>query len=85
MAILDALGCTYQPNQAGLFIWAEIPADYEGDCYDFSDEVMEKCDVFLTPGGIFGTEGKRYVRITLCCPAELLRRATENIKARFTK
>ena len=84
-ALLDALGCTYQPNQAGLFIWAEIPADYEGDCYDFSDEVMEKCDVFLTPGGIFGTEGKRYVRITLCCPAELLKKATENVKARYTK
>ena len=84
-ALLDALGCHYQPNQAGLFIWAEIPEDYEGDCYDFSDEVMEKCDVFLTPGGIFGTEGKRYVRITLCCPAELLRRATENVKTRFVK
>ena len=84
-AILDALGCKYRPNQAGLFIWAEIPEDYEGDCYDFSDEVMEKCDVFLTPGGIFGTEGKRYVRITLCCPAELLKKATDNIKARYTK
>ena len=84
-ALLDALGCHYQPNQADLFIWAEIPEDYEGDCYDFSDEVMDKCDVFLTPGGIFGTEGKRYVRITLCCPAELLRRATENVKKNFSK
>ena len=84
-ALLDALGCVYRPNQAGLFIWAEIPEDYEGDCFAFSDEVMEKCDVFLTPGGIFGSEGERYVRITLCCPAELLRHATENVKARFTR
>ena len=82
-ALLDALGCKYRPNQAGLFIWAEIPEDYEGDCFAFSDEVLEKCDVFLTPGGIFGSEGRRYVRITLCCPAELLRRATENVKARL--
>lgn len=44
---------------------------------------MECCDVFLTPGGIFGEQGSRYVRITLCCPEELLRRATENIKARW--
>ena len=80
-ALLDALGCKYRPHQAGLFVWAEIPEDFEGDCFAFSDEVMEKCDVFLTPGGIFGSEGKRYVRITLCCPAELLRRATENVKA----
>lgn len=82
-ALLDALGCKYRPNQAGLFIWAEIPEDYEGDCFAFSDEVMERCDVFLTPGGIFGSEGNRYVRITLCCPAELLHRAVENVKARF--
>ena len=82
-ALLDALGCKYRPNQAGLFIWAEIPEDYEGDCYDFSDEVMEKCDVFLTPGGIFGTEGKRYIRITLCCPAELLEKAVNNVKSRL--
>lgn len=84
-ALLDALGCKYRPHQAGLFVWAEIPEDFEGDCFAFSDEVMEKCDVFLTPGGIFGSEGKRYVRITLCCPAELLRRATENVKANLHK
>lgn len=84
-ALLDALGCKYRPHQAGLFVWAEIPEDFEGDCFAFSDEVMEKCDVFLTPGGIFGSEGKRYVRITLCCPAELLRRATENVKANMHK
>lgn len=81
--LLDALGCSYRPHQAGLFIWARIPDDFEGDGYDFSDAVMECCDVFLTPGGIFGEQGSRYVRITLCCPVELLRRATENIKARW--
>ncbi|MBP3456335.1 MAG: aminotransferase class I/II-fold pyridoxal phosphate-dependent enzyme [Alistipes sp.] len=81
--LLDALGCSYRPHQAGLFIWARIPDDFEGDGYDFSDAVMECCDVFLTPGGIFGEQGRRYVRITLCCSEELLRRATENIKARW--
>ena len=84
-ALLDALGCTYRPNQAGLFIWGELPADYEGDSFAFSDEVMDKCDVFVTPGAIFGTEGKRYVRITLCCPAELLEKATNRIKERLGK
>ena len=84
-ALLDALGCTYRPHQAGLFVWAELPEDYEGDSFAFSDEVMEKCDVFLTPGGIFGSEGKRYIRITLCCPEELLKRATDNVKARLHK
>ncbi len=83
--ILDILGCKYRPNQAGLFIWAELPEDYEGDCFQFSDEVMEKCDVFLTPGGIFGEEGRRYIRITLCCPAELLEKAKNSIAAKYQK
>ena len=68
--LLDALGCSYRKGQAGLFVWAKIPENFEGDSFAFSDEVMEKCDVFLTPGGIFGSEGKRYIRITLCCPAD---------------
>lgn len=81
--ILDALGCKYRPNQAGLFIWAELPEGYQGDCFSFSDEVLEKCDVFLTPGGIFGSEGTNYIRITLCCPEQLLDKALNNIKTRF--
>ena len=51
----------------------------------FSDEVMEKCDVFVTPGAIFGSEGKRYVRITLCCPAELLEKAAQRVRERLNK
>lgn len=46
---------------------------------------MEKCDVFLTPGGIFGSEGARYIRITLCCPEEQLKQATDNVLTRFSK
>lgn len=83
--LLDALGCTYRKGQAGLFIWAELPESYEGDSFQFSDEVMEKCDVFVTPGAIFGSEGKRYVRITLCCPAELLEKAAQRVRERLNK
>ena len=84
-ALLNALGCTYREHQAGLFVWAELPEDYAGDSFAFSDEVMEKADVFLTPGAIFGSEGKRYIRITLCCPEELLKRATDNIVTKFRR
>ena len=47
--------------------------------------MLEKCDVFLTPGGIFGSEGLRYIRITLCCPEELLKKATDNVVAKFKR
>ena len=56
--LLDALGCRYRKGQAGLFVWAELPEGYEGDSFAFSDEVMEKTDVFLTPGGIFRIGGQ---------------------------
>ena len=81
--LLDALGCTYRKGQAGLFIWAELPKEFEGDCYAFSDRVLERCGVFVTPGGIFGSEGNRYIRISLCAKREQLAEAIEAIEKNF--
>lgn len=81
--LLDTLGCTYRPHQAGLFIWARLPDAFIGDCYDFSDMVLDRCDVFLTPGGIFGSQGLRYIRITLCYPTEVLEEAGQRIRERL--
>ena len=83
--LLDALGCKYIKGQAGLFIWAEVPEWFEGDCFEFSDKVLAECDVFVTPGGIFGSEGKRNIRISLCVTAELLAKAAGKIKAQLKK
>lgn len=63
--ILDILGCIYELKQVGLFVWAKIP-DHYGDAYALSDEVLYGAGVFLTPGGIFGSQGNRYIRISLC-------------------
>lgn len=63
--ILDMLGCNYEQNQVGLFVWAKIPDHYQ-DGYALSDEVLYGSNVFLTPGGIFGSQGNRYIRISLC-------------------
>jgi LL-diaminopimelate aminotransferase len=63
--ILDMLNCKYALNQVGLFVWAKIP-DHYPDSYALSDEVLYGADVFLTPGGIFGSQGSRYIRISLC-------------------
>lgn len=81
--LLDALGCSYRKGQAGLFIWAELPAEFDGDCYAFSDRVLERCGVFVTPGGIFGSEGDRYIRISLCAKREQLAEAIEAIEKNF--
>ncbi len=63
--ILDILGCSYGLKQVGLFVWAKIPDHYE-DAYALSDEILYGASVFLTPGGIFGSQGNRYIRISLC-------------------
>ena len=77
--LLDTLGCTYQPHQSGLFIWARIP-EGAGDCYAYADRILDQCNVFVTPGGIFGSEGNNYIRISLCSPVETLDRAIAQIK-----
>ncbi|MFA4870007.1 MAG: aminotransferase class I/II-fold pyridoxal phosphate-dependent enzyme [Pedobacter sp.] len=63
--IMDILGCKYELNQVGLFVWAKIPDHYQ-DAYALSDEILYGSSVFLTPGGIFGSQGSRYIRISLC-------------------
>lgn len=77
--LLDLIGCTYSTDQAGMFIWAQIPADYR-DGFAVSDEILETARVFITPGGIFGSAGNGFVRVSLCSPIEKLDAAINRIK-----
>jgi aspartate/methionine/tyrosine aminotransferase len=61
-------------------VWASLPNGYAGDCYSFTDELLYGCGVFITPGGIFGSEGVRYIRISLCATEELIQKAIEKTK-----
>jgi aspartate/methionine/tyrosine aminotransferase len=70
MQIFDALGIEYAENQAGLFLWARLS---EGkNCYEFCDWLLYEKGVFLTPGAIFGSNGEKYMRLSLCAPEEVL-------------
>ena len=77
-ALLDILGCTYNNQQAGLFVWAALPVLYK-DGYALSDEVLYKANVFITPGGIFGSAGEKYVRLSLCATVEKIDDAIDRI------
>ncbi|TAN01511.1 MAG: aminotransferase class I/II-fold pyridoxal phosphate-dependent enzyme [Chitinophagaceae bacterium] len=77
--MMDMLDCHYEKGQSGMFVWAKVPANYK-DGYDLSDEVLYKCSVFLTPGGIFGSNGDNYVRVSLCRSEEILEEAIKRIK-----
>lgn len=63
--ILEALGCTFDPNQVGMFVWARIPATEENS-EAFSERILNETSIFITPGFIFGSQGEGYVRISLC-------------------
>ena len=77
--LLDSLSCNYSKDQAGLFVWARVPATYK-DGYTLSDEVLYNSNVFITPGGIFGSAGDKYIRVSLCATEEKIAEATERIK-----
>lgn len=77
--LLDLLQCSYSNSQAGMFVWANIPSDYK-DGYALSDEVLHQANVFITPGGIFGTQGNKYVRVSLCCTEQRIDEAIKRIK-----
>ena len=77
-AIFDLLGLEYAENQAGLFLWGRLP---QGEnCYDFCDRLLYDKGVFLTPGGIFGSEGNRYMRLSLCAPQNVLENVLNILK-----
>ena len=78
--IMRALGCTFDPTQVGMFLWGRIPDRY-ADVEDLTEAVLHKARVFITPGFIFGNNGKRYIRISLCAKDEKMKEALKRIKA----
>jgi aspartate/methionine/tyrosine aminotransferase len=77
--LLDLLGCKYRKEQVGLFVWAAVPNNYK-DGFELSDKVLHHANVFITPGGIFGSEGNGYVRVSLCSSEQKLEEAIKRIE-----
>lgn len=77
--LLHLLHCRFSVDQAGLFVWAAVPPSYK-DGYVLSDEILYKAGVFLTPGGIFGTAGDKYIRVSLCASVQRIEEAIDRIK-----
>ena len=78
--IMKTLGCTYDEKQVGMFLWGKIPASC-ADVEELTEKVLQEARVFITPGFIFGSNGARYIRISLCCKDAKLAEALERIKS----
>jgi aspartate/methionine/tyrosine aminotransferase len=76
--IMNLLECKYDRNQVGLFLWGKIPESINS-CEEYVEEILNKSHVFITPGFIFGDNGSRYIRISLCATEERLSEAKERI------
>ena len=77
--IVQALNCTFNPGQTGMFIWAKVPDSLQS-VEKLVDHLLYQVHVFLTPGFIFGQKGERYIRISLCTKEEILEKALERIQ-----
>lgn len=80
--IMDALGCRWDKSQSGLFLWGRIP-DQAPSSEAFADMLLDTARVFITPGSVFGLNGERYVRLSLCAAEERMRTALTRIEQHF--
>ena len=77
--IMTTLGCTFDPKQVGMFLWGRIPDNY-ADVEELTERVLHEARVFITPGFIFGSNGKRYIRISLCAKEKQFQEALQRIE-----
>ena len=77
---MTELGCSFDPNQVGLFLWGRIP-DSEKNGEAVADRLLYEYGIFIAPGFIFGSNGDRYIRISICATKENLQKALARIKA----
>jgi aspartate/methionine/tyrosine aminotransferase len=80
--LLALLNCSFDKNQVGLFVWAKIPSTSK-DGFELTDQILGKAQVFITPGGIFGSNGNGYIRVSLCKDEKVLDEVLERIQSKF--
>ena len=81
--IMTTLGCRFDPTQTGMFLWGRIPEEI-ANVEDLTERVLHEARVFITPGFIFGSNGDRYIRISLCAKDEKMKAALERIRTMIT-
>lgn len=82
LELLQLLGCTFDKEQVGMFVWAKVPSTAK-DGYALTDEILQKAHVFITPGGIFGSNGNGYIRVSLCKDEKVFEEAIGRIRTKL--
>ncbi|MBN1387536.1 MAG: aminotransferase class I/II-fold pyridoxal phosphate-dependent enzyme [Bacteroidales bacterium] len=77
--LLNYLDCSTRADQSGLFLWSRIPDEF-ADSYEFSEHCLDKYHLFIAPGLVFGLNGSRYVRTSLCLNESRIKEAIGRVK-----
>jgi hypothetical protein len=80
--LMNTLGCSFDHGQSGLFLWGKIPS-FRGDGEEFAEHILKDAHVFVTPGSVFGTNGRNYIRISLCATEAVINEANDRIKRKL--
>lgn len=82
--IMRTMNCKFDKDQVGMFLWGRIPEEYD-NCEELTEKILHDAHVFITPGFIFGSNGQRYVRISLCAKDDKMTEALNRIKKIMNK
>lgn len=74
----NAIGMRARRTQAGLYVWAAVPAGFSS--HDFTEWLFAQTGVFVTPGSNFGQAGEGYVRISMTAPQERISTALARMR-----
>ena len=70
VAALNYIGLPTQSPKAGLYVWTRVPAQFTSQ--EFSEYVLERADIVVTPGTGYGKVGEGHIRLSLTLPDTLL-------------
>ncbi len=77
--LAELLGCTYDKEATGMFVWSKLPSNIT-NAEAFIDKILYEKSVFITPGSIFGSQGAKYIRFSLCIEEIKIQEALERLK-----
>ena len=72
------LNTSFDKNISGLFVWAKLNEDVKST-EKFIDKILYKHNIFITPGSIFGSNGERFIRLSLCVEEKIIEEAINRL------
>ena len=72
------LNTSFDKNISGLFVWAKLNEDVKSS-EKFIDKILYKHNIFITPGSIFGSNGDRFIRLSLCVEEKIIEEAINRL------